>query len=200
MASFTDDFINRFGDFKGYPIFNLEGNPCFILSQKEKEEFEQIFVSMQEEITSDYLYKYDRLRNLVFEVIHKAMKSRPNEVKVDRGTNASSRICSLFTELLELQFPIEEPDQMIKLRTAQDFAHKLKLHPNHLNRVLKQLTGKTTSQFIMSRLIQEAKIVLKHTNWNISEVGYCLGFEDTSHFIGSFKKIVGVTPRMYRNG
>ena len=198
MCIFTEEFINKFGNIKEYPIFKPDGNPIFILETKEIEEFKQLFFTMQDEIKSDYLYKYDVLRNMVFEIIHKAMKLRPQEVAMNRGSNANSRIVSLFTELLELQFPIEKSSQVIRLRTAKDFAHQLSVHVNHLNRVIKKETGKTTSQYIMERLHQESRVLLKQTDWNISEIGYRLGFEDTSHFISTFKKVAGLTPRIYR--
>jgi hypothetical protein len=52
------------------------------------------------------------------------MKMHPNEVKVNSGSNASSKISSLFAENIELQFPIEKPDQVISLRTAQNFSNE----------------------------------------------------------------------------
>jgi AraC-like DNA-binding protein len=72
------------------------------------------------------------------------------------------------------------------------------VHINHLNRALKATMGQTTSQLISSRIMQEARILLRHTNWQISEIGYCLGFEEPSHFISFFKKTEMVTPRLYR--
>jgi AraC-like DNA-binding protein len=47
---------------------------------------------------------------------------------------------------------------------------------------LKTVTGKTTSQLIQERVLQESQTLLKHTDWNIAEIGYAVGFDDPSHF------------------
>jgi AraC family transcriptional activator of pobA len=112
---------------------------------------------------------------------------------------ASARVSSLFVELLERQFPIESPHQKIGLRTAKDYAERLAVHVNHLNKVLKEHTGKTTTHIISSRVLQEAKILLKQTDWNISEIAYCLGFEEVAHFSNFFRKQTALTPVAFRS-
>lgn len=89
--------------------------------------------------------------------------------------NASGCVTSIFIELLKRQFPTESPQQKLSLRTAKDYAQRLAIHVNHLNKVLKENTGKTTTEFISGRVIQEAKIFLKQTDWNISEISNSLG-------------------------
>ncbi|ANI90545.1 transcriptional regulator [Arachidicoccus ginsenosidimutans] len=195
---FTEAFFNHFGNIKDYPVFSPNDTPIFLLNKKEVKEITDIYLRMEEEIKSDYTFKYDVLRTLVFELIHKAMKLKPATVQLFRGSNANTRIASLFAELLELQFPIESPQQYMKLRSPQEFAEHLSVHVNHLNRALKDATGKTTSQCIAERVMQEAKVLLKHTDWNVSEIANCLGFEEPSHFIGFFRKTIGQTPRTYR--
>jgi len=113
--------------------------------------------------------------------------------------NSAARVSSLFAELLERQFPIESSHQRLTLRTAKDFADRLSVHVNHLNKVLKENTGKTTTELISSRLIKEAKILLKQTDWNISEIAYSLGFEELAHFSNFFKKQTSYTPLAFRS-
>lgn len=198
LCIFKDDFFDNFHQIKEYPIYQPGGNPCFPLDKKDIKTFEQLYLSMQAEIRSDYKYKYELLRSYLLELIHKAMKMRPADVSINKGSNANTRIYHLFSELLELQFPINALQQFIQIRTAQDFAHQLSVHVNHLNRVIKQTTGKTTSQIIMERVMQEARALLKYTDWNISEIAYCLGFEDVSYFIRAFKNFTETTPKVFR--
>lgn len=195
---FTEAFFNQFGHVKEYPVFKPGGNPIFVLTEKQSKTLSSIYLRMFEEINSDYTYKYDVLRNLVLELIHGAMKMQPASPTLYAGSNASTRISSLFMELLERQFPIESPMQQLKFRFPVDYASQLAVHVNHLNKVLKELTGKTTSQLIAERIIQEARALLKHTSWNISEIAWCLGFEELSHFINFFKKNAQVTPKAFR--
>ncbi|PAM95663.1 AraC family transcriptional regulator [Flavobacterium sp. IR1] len=195
---FTEAFFHQFGNLKEYPVFKPNGSPVFAIDDDQLEKIKSIFQQMIVEINSDYTYKYDVLRNLVFELIHSALKMQPANISVTQHSNASSRISSLFLELLERQFPIENSRQRFSLRSAADFAEQLTVHVNHLNRALKETTQKTTSEIITERILQEAKILLKHTDWNISEIAYSLGFEEPTHFNNFFKKNIQLTPTQFR--
>jgi len=196
---FTEDFFSQYGMLKEYPMFKPGHNKVYILSDEQLKEAETIYTDMYKEISSDFLYKYDAIRGLVFKLIHLAIKMQPFEAACYSASNGSTRIASLFSELLERQFPIESTMQSMKLRSPVDFAEQLSVHVNHLNRSLKEITGKTTSQLIAERVSQEARTLLKHTSWNISEIAYSLGFEELSHFINFFKKNFNQTPKAFRD-
>ncbi|MEH0153504.1 helix-turn-helix transcriptional regulator [Limibacter armeniacum] len=180
------------------PIFKSGGYPVFEITDEEADEIALIFRKMKKEIASDYEFKYDLIRNYVLELIHYGQKLQPASV-LHSSQNAAVRIITLFIELLERQFPIESPNQKLILRSAKDYAERLAVHVNHLNKVLKENTGKTTTEVITSRILQEAKILLKQTDWNISEIAYSLGFEEVAHFSNFFKKQTTVTPLAYRS-
>lgn len=185
------------GSLSEFPMFTPGGKPAYFLDETLDRQISEIFEKMVTEINSDYAYKYDLLRNYTTEIIHYALKMQPSAT-IYQHPDAKSRITSIFTELLERQFPIESPDQRFTLRSANDFAKELAVHVNHLNRAIKETTGKTTTAHIVERLASEAKALLKHTNWNISEISYCLGFEEPAHFNNFFKKQVALTPSAYR--
>ena len=179
------------------PIFRPGGYPVFQLTEDEVLEIHQIFKKMYVELASDYAFKYDLLRNYVLELIHYGQKLQPAPLHPPTH-GAANRVHSLFVELLERQFPIDTPHQKLQLRTAKDYADRLAVHVNHLNKVLKESTGKTTTDLISGRILQEAKIMLKQTDWNISEISNCLGFEEVAHFSNFFKKQTDFSPVSYR--
>ncbi|WP_264536394.1 helix-turn-helix domain-containing protein [Flavobacterium sp. N1736] len=195
---FTEAFFSQFGNLKEYPLFQPGGNPIVPISMELAESLKTVYLKMFDEINSDYAFKYDVLRNLVFEIIHLALKTQTVTTSLYSKSNATIRVSSLFLELLERQFPIESISQQINFRSPSEFASQLNVHVNHLNKALKETTGKTTSQIISERIVQEAMILLKQTNWNINEIAWCLGFEELSHFINFFKKNVQVSPKTYR--
>jgi AraC family transcriptional activator of pobA len=197
---FTEDFLVHTKSgviLDDLPIFKAGGYPVFQLTEENREEIEAIFRKMSKELSSDYLFKYDLLRNYVVELIHYGQKLQP-ATALYSSQNASARVSSLFIELLERQFPIESPRQKLQLRTAKDYADRLAVHVNHLNKVLKENMGRTTTELISSRIIQEAKILLKQTDWNISEIAWCLGFEEVAHFSNFFKKQTTLSPLAFR--
>jgi AraC family transcriptional activator of pobA len=185
------------GSLKDLPMYAANGKPAYLLTPQQDQAFELIFEKMLEELDSNYVFKYDLIRNYILEMIHGALKLQPSETLYQHA-DANARIASVFTELLERQFPIESRDQQFSLRSAKHFAEKLNVHINHLNRAVKLATGKTTTSHIAERIITEAIALLKHTNWNVSEISYSLGFEEPAHFNNFFKKQTNLTPRAYR--
>jgi AraC-like DNA-binding protein len=139
------------------------------------------------------------LRTHVYELLHFALKTQPKTHLDKKAIHASQRITNLFQELLERQFPIDDNHQSVQLRSASDFARQLNIHVNHLNRAVKETTEKTTTQWIAERFLQEAKILLKHSSWTVSEIAYALGYTELSHFNNFFKKHVQLSPLKFRN-
>lgn len=179
------------------PMFMPGNKPSYELTAAQYKELENIFEKMRANLASDYRLKYDLVRNYILEIVHFALKLEPAELAY-RHSNANARITSVFIDLLERQFPIELPHEQFSLRQPRDFAGRLAVHVNHLNRAIKETTGKTTTRLIAERVVAEAKALLRHTSFNISEISYALGFEDMAHFDNFFKKQTATTPSAYR--
>src|SRR5688572_8003524 len=94
------------GGIKDLPMFIPGNKPGYILDETQDEYVSQVFRKMLDEIRSDYIYKYDLIRNYIMEIVHYALKIQPTET-LYQHTDANTRITSVFTELLERQFPIE---------------------------------------------------------------------------------------------
>ncbi|MCB0658185.1 MAG: helix-turn-helix transcriptional regulator [Saprospiraceae bacterium] len=179
------------------PLFKIGGTPIFVISEEQRAFLNRIFRKMIEEQQSDYIYKDELIRNYIHLFIHEALKLQPSEI-YDKRQNAASRLTSVFLELLERQFPIESAMDSLQLRSPQDYAKHLSVHVNHLNRAVKEVTGKTTSLHISERIYREANALLQHTNWNVSEIAFSLGFEYPTYFNNFFKKLSGTTPSSIR--
>ncbi|MEP7267859.1 MAG: helix-turn-helix transcriptional regulator [Saprospiraceae bacterium] len=198
---FTKEFISKSKTgliIDDLPIYQPNSDFVYQLNDEQYSEIELIFKKMNTELSSDYVFKYDLLRNYVLELIHTGQKLKPME-SVHTTKNAASRISSLFIELLERQFPIENDAQVIQLKAPIDFAQSLAIHTNHLNKVLKETTGKSTTEIINGRIAEEAKILLRQTQWNVSEIAFALGFDEVAHFSNFFKKHTDLSPLKFRN-
>lgn len=197
---FNPHFFAGYGNIQKYEIFHPNGVHVFELSDEEVEEVSDIFEQMNQEFLSEYKYKFDRIRSLILELVHFALKLKPAELQIAKKGNASLRIASLFLELLERQFPIDDTHSTLQLRAPGQFAEQLNIHVNHLNRSLKEMTQKSTSQLIADRILQEAKILLTHSSWNVSEIAYALGYTEVTHFNNFFKKHTDLSPTQFRKG
>ena len=197
---FSEEFFNlseRAESLQQSTLFKVGGTPVLNISSEQRAFLNTIFQKMIEEQQSDYVHKADLIRNYIHLILHEALKLQPSE-NHNQHNNAASRITQVFLELLERQFPIESVENSLSLRTPQDFASSLALHINHLNRSVKEITGKPTSQHISARIITEAKALLLHTDWTIAEVAYALGFEYPTYFNNYFKRITGKVPSAIR--
>ena len=179
------------------PIFQPGAYPVWEVTEADCAALEAIFHKMAHELRSGYAYKHDLLRTYLRELIHLVQKLQPAPAPLATHS-AAERVATQFTELLERQFPRPSPQPPLRLRTATDYADQLAVHVNHLNRVLKEATGHTTTTLISRRLTQEAKILLKQTTWSISEIAESLGFTDSAHFCTFFKRHAGQPPKVFR--
>jgi len=195
---FTDDFLpmhtyQRPADLK---VFGIEGQSVFMINEDQKLQFEALFLKMIDEQQSAYQNKYDLLFLYVLECIHKALKLEPETEA--RRYNAAEKLTESFKILLASQFPLVTPQQQIELTTPQAFGDKLAVHTNYLNRALKNTTGKTTTQLVTERIMQEARALLLHSNWSVSQISGSLGFDEPTHFAKAFKKYTGQAPTAIR--
>lgn len=179
------------------PLFKISGDKVFFLDDLQLSGILDIYARMQEEINSDYFGKQDVLRCYLHLLIHMAMKMQDTN-RYESHPNASQRIVELFMELLERQFPVDYPNTILVLRTPSDYASRLSIHINHLNKVVKEITGKTTSDWIAERITREATQYLMHTKLSISEIAYGLGFETVSYFSKFYRKQMGNAPSKIR--
>jgi len=179
------------------PLFRADGYLVFQLTPAEATRTLLIFSQMHEKLTSDYAHKYDLLRAYVLELRHLGQK-RQATTALHPAHSAAARLTSRFVKLLERQFPLTTPQQRVPLRTAKDFADYLAVHVNHLNKVLKDSTGRTTTDLIGGRLAQEAKALLQQTDWTLWEIADSLGFVDVAHFSHFFRRYAAVSPGAFR--
>ena len=186
-------------NFWNSPLSNTSLNPVYPLTKEQTEDLTFIYRKMMKEVESDYVHKYELLQHYVQAILHEANKLQPDYATSQKYSNASSRISSLFVEMLERQFPVDSTEQSLKLKTPHDFADKLSVHVNHLNRAVKEITGKSTSEIISARIANEARALLKHTDNSVAAIAYSLGFEHPSNFNIFFKKQTSKTPKMLRS-
>ncbi|HEX8546959.1 MAG TPA: helix-turn-helix transcriptional regulator, partial [Cytophagaceae bacterium] len=197
---FTEDFLKisaRSDGFTKSPLFKIGGTPVLKLDHEQKDFITSIFRRMLSEQATQYEFKDEVIRNYINLIIHEAVKLQPS-VNFSPEKSAAERITAVFLELLERQFPIESIDRPLQLRSAQDFANNLFVHVNYLNSSVKKVTGKSTTTHIADRIITEARALLQHTYWSISEIAYALGFEYPTYFNNLFKKKTGEIPKSVR--
>lgn len=79
-----------------------------------------------------------------------------------------------------------------------DYAEKLGITATHLNRLCKEIAGKSALQLVHDRVFMEAKRNLVYTAMSVAEIAGILGYTDTAYFSRFFYQKAGMSPIAYR--
>ena len=82
--------------------------------------------------------------------------------------------------------------------TLKDVSENLHLNVMYLGQLFKKKTKKSFSAYLNHLRIEQAKWLLLHSNQNINEISAEIGYNNTTYFSKLFKKIVGKSPKDYR--
>ena len=79
-----------------------------------------------------------------------------------------------------------------------EYARKNNVSTSGFIRNFKMCTGSTPMQYILSKRIYNAEILLRNPDYNVSEVARIVGYENPLYFSRAFKKIKGIAPSAYQ--
>lgn len=180
------------GGFTLEPISYLNSNshfPFIRLSEKRYKKLLELTAEMQETLEELPVF-YDLLRVQLWQFVFLTEKEYiANQNKEGRKPNASNHVPN-FISLVNKYF--------LTAHDAKFYAEKMNISPNYLNKIVKQALGISAYDYILDRILSEAKILLRLTDISIKELANQLGFEDPNYFIRCFKKSEGITPGEYR--
>lgn len=194
---FDESFLGDIGDaLTDTPFYNNDKEPILFLNSEDVVYIKLIYEKINEgcqlqdershKFFSSYLY-------ILFYELNR-LKNTPTYFY----KSAAQRIVELFLNMLDSQFSQINSSSSIELIKPIQYADKLCIHVNHLNRVVKKTTGKTTTEIISSRILATAKRLLKETSLSIGEIALNLGFEETASFSKFFRIHTGFCPKVYR--
>lgn len=83
-------------------------------------------------------------------------------------------------------------------RNMSFYADKMCLTTKHISSVVKEVTGKSATDWINDHVILEAKALLKSSNLTIQQISDELNFPSQSFFGKYFKRVVGISPKEYK--
>ena len=180
-----------------YSFFSYEVNEALHLSERER----TAIVDLLEKIHEELEHAVDRMsRRLLVTGIEMVLDYclRFYERQFITRQPANHDILTRFETLLNDYFTGDNARQN-GLPTVKYCAGELCLSPNYFGDLIKQETGRTASEYIQQKIIEQAKERLLMPATSVSEVSYGLGFQYPQHFSRVFKRATGMTPNEYRN-
>ena len=112
-----------------------------------------------------------------------------NEIKYATDTNATLKYFRSFQQAIR-------KTEMGK--SIPSYAKEIGISTVHLNRICKQVSGKSALLLLQEHKIDQAKNYLTHTSYTISEIAYQLNFQYANYFARLFKNLTGISPTDYR--
>lgn len=79
-----------------------------------------------------------------------------------------------------------------------DLAFKLNCNVVWLSRMIKKLTGRTFTELIQIKRLNQAAYLLDSTKISVADIGFMVGYDNISYFHRLFKKYYGMTPKQFR--
>ncbi|MBQ5803814.1 MAG: AraC family transcriptional regulator [Bacteroidales bacterium] len=126
-------------------------------------------------------------------VYKRVLQHKKTHIEEENFCSSNEALSNRFLDML-----FHASDSQKKLPVA-DYAGKLNITPNHLNKVVKRVTGKNPSEWIEEAIMVKAKFLLRNTGKPLGEIASELGIDDQSYFTRRFKLHEGVTPTQYRS-
>jgi AraC family transcriptional regulator, transcriptional activator of pobA len=175
-----------------FPFLSYSGQQCFSLREDEAMEIESLFLKTNQEIK----IKKPNIRQVIqiyiqLTWLHAKRSYEAQELSKQEYATSGNDLFRRFVKLVSQHF--------LELHKVSEYAERLNVSADHLNRTIKTYSDKTAHELIDAMLLVEAKAHLVHTQLSIAEIAYKLEFSDPSHFNKFFKKLTNHTHQSYRS-
>ena len=126
---------------------------------------------------------HHRLENLVFNLITEISDAQK---KMEYDTSKISTAKRFIDKRIKVKITIAEVCEYVHLDNA------------YFSRLFKNTYGITPTAYILQQKVEQSKYLLTKTSLSINDIALNYSFVNSSHYIRSFIKIVGMSPSQYR--
>ena len=170
--------------------FHIDQQKDLQPEQKHWEQLLNLFEMLKLEWSRSSLYQHDSIEAIVKLILISMLRLSGTE-QPQKQHNQSEILCFReFSTLLEHHFLTE--------KNIQFYCEALQINESRLNYLCNKITKLSPKKMINGRILLEAKRLLSHTNKNLTEIAYTLGYLDPSYFSRFFLKKTGMSPSDFR--
>lgn len=185
-----DILIRKYGSrelLNDFDFLKISGNPKITLTSKDVISVTNILERLRKEYSETEIADLNIVQSYLITLFYEMNK---NAVKTSKGISASEMITTKFKELIHENIKTQHQ--------VNYYSSQLSVTPNHLNKCVKTVTGKSAVKWIDENILLEAKYLLFQTTLSVGEIATQVGFDDQSYFSRFFKKAEGISPIRYR--
>lgn len=182
--------IGKYGNremLNDFEFLKIWGNPHVSFQNREAEFILNLLSRLHIEYSETGCINLDIIQPYIITLLSEINK---NSIKTNKNITAATTLTTNFKELIYTHIKTQHQ--------VSYYASMLNVTPNHLNKSIKSVTGKSPTKWIDETILLEAKYLLYQTNLTINEIAMQVGHYDQSYFSRIFKKHEGITPIEYR--
>jgi len=205
---FSQDFIAQSGALVDilnmFPFLKIDQSIPFSIPKFDLMAISAIYESIWREYQGDADDKFKIIEAQVYLLLQHIR--RFFEQQVDANSAAKSiqaadiKLLSRYQTLIQSSFyPNAQLETFSNLHSTSFYAQKLSVHPNHLNAIVKSVSGLTALHHIHKHILSLAKSYLAQTDWSVKQIAYSLHFESPNNFSAFFKRKTELSPLEYRD-
>jgi len=170
---------------------NVYEIPVIFLSRQHSTMMVGIIKELITELNQDESSAEEMLRILLKEIIIKSTRIWKTSHELEDGQGKHDvEFLREFSQLVELNFR--------QYHAVSDYAEILNITPKALTKRINKYGKATPNDIIKDRIILEAKRLLAHSDLNVKEIAYQLGYDDPAYFNRLFTKVSDIAPAEFR--
>lgn len=177
----------------GLLFHNVFEIPFVELDEAEDSVIKNLFQNIREELEGKDSSAEEMIRTYVKQIIIRATRKWKQQ-NLDHGDlkipGNELDVFRHFSRLLEIHFR--------EKHHVSEYAELLHVAPKTLTHKFKNLKLESPNQFIINRILLEAKRLLFYTDKPVKEIAYNLGYEDPAYFNRLFTAKTGSTPSQFK--
>ena len=181
-------YFPKYKNFAEFPFLQFIGEPVVEVNKECMEALLNILHRLEIEYAKKDIDKFDLVATYLlafFFEVSRFIKPTAN-IKKTAALSITQRYKNALTQ------------HIYEKQRITDYAKLLSVTSNHLNKCVKSITGKSAQDLLNEMLLLEAKVLLKQTDLQISEIAYKLTEQNPGDFGRFFKIKTGMTPSQYR--
>jgi AraC family transcriptional activator of pobA len=203
----SDDFLCRFIVFskaflmennvnshflESFSYFKSASLPVIYPDHEDAKMLLDVYLLIQQKLEREaHPYRQEISRSILITLLYEVEFIYEKQHVIIKGKqNRKQELNLLFQNLVFLHYK--------KHRNVQFYANALFVSPKHLTETIKEVTGRTSGEWIEDAVILEAKVLLRNHEISIAHVAENIHFPDQSSFGKYFKKHTGLSPSDYR--
>jgi len=186
-----------------FPFLKIDRSIPFSIPIMDLQKILSIYENIWREYNGSQRDKFQLIEAQVFLLLTYIRRFFEQQVDAESAQkilkSADLKLLARYQTLIETSFyPETKIEAYANLHATTYYAQKLSIHPNHLNAVVKSVSGITALNHIHNHLLSLAKSYLAQTDWPVKEIAYTLHFDSPNNFSTFFKRMAGLTPIEYR--